>query len=1385
MSSGGAAAQAVPLGLQLPDLRMPALAAAHDPGSAIDLLSTLATAPGPPYGSKLSGGLAVRKGGVGVGTALPECWLQLLLRLQQAMGGAGDLGAAFLVPLLMGAQRVGAMLLAWPHTAAGHHTQPPLGLASPGALEALGACVAECCLGPMLPAVEQAAVAADAVASAASLSDLVSSLTSSLSTALSAELHVDLTVRLAVLPYKDAAGGVLFSASDATSASKTGMRVQPQSPSPYASPQMSTTSPRPAAASVFHDRMLPSPRPLAGGQGIPPPGRAQPAQPASLRGSSLRRRSGVTASTLCGPAAALAPPELPEDGAASTGGACAPVFLDTFGGASNSLPTAATGAAAAAAAAIAMPASALNTALSGCFADSIPLGPGLGGGRLAAQARGLGLGPAQWAPQSGALLSQQPALRAPAWKACPFTAASTLLSALLSGQAGGEVGPGSSQPGLEQLISAGQTATGSTSAAHFSSATVAAAPPRAALLNMRSQVVPDVPAFLHDPERPSKDVFSVVRRASQAAQGLASLVAISASWAPSAAMALLDTVATVTEGGGLGPAGEAELPALGLYIYSAVPLPYSLLVAARDRAAGLLRVLAPGAIRALMSWRPVGDQWAVLWGQALGVGGGGSVAAPLPSSSRMLTTHEGIGGSRGPAATGGSSPGGGGGLAGSTTAAGVRVLPVDAGSGRAGGGGAFQSLVASGPLPTPPPIPLSLTPLPSGTVVPVAAAGAGHYVSSGGAIGGGSAAFTSGRKALASCILDPTASASAESVFVPSNGTEHCTSPGRDQLTADPHSSAKRLTFNRLSVTGPAAPAAQTTVNNAASSSTSVGTPPPARRHLLSFLSTTTRRSSLGRGTTTCPVDGMARRSEFGRGSDAAGLELVGSGLGGCATAGAVPITAATEEEEAQWNLVEAETLSMLTETASDLGAVAQQHQMATLVSAFTTTLARSRTDADMFAMGSLHAEDDVRALTIRRAIGAGACSVVMLATLHAMSVAVKVILPLEDDSEQAAQPPPAGAEAQLPTWNFPASAPAAADDGPLASPDTSTGRDTGTSGDGASEEVAAKGHGPAAARATTLRRRKRLQALVRSARELAVLTSISHPNIVQVYSYCTRVVVEEPEPGRPQLRVVPMGAEPGAPMCSALIMECCDMGSLADSIDSGLFTKAARRAAASARANSSSSTGGGVPSAVALATAMSTAGTPILRAMYLTLLEVALALRHLHALNLVHGDVKPANVLLRSSATDPRGFTAKLTDFGFVSLVPNPAEREGGGGDLGPSRMEPVGTVTHMAPELFLRGSSLDSSIDCYAFGILMWEIYTGRAPYPQHADTDFAEVPARVTKEGLRPRFPADTPLHFKHLAQQCWAAGPSQRPTAAALVVRLQALLDASGGGAPADA
>lgn len=75
---------------------------------------------------------------------------------------------------------------------------------------------------------------------------------------------------------------------------------------------------------------------------------------------------------------------------------------------------------------------------------------------------------------------------------------------------------------------------------------------------------------------------------------------------------------------------------------------------------------------------------------------------------------------------------------------------------------------------------------------------------------------------------------------------------------------------------------------------------------------------------------------------------------------------------------------------------------------------------------------------------------------------------------------------------------------------------------------------------------------------------------------------------------------------------------------------------------------------------------------------EIAAALAYLHSQDLLHGDLTGGNILLASSDTDERGFSAKVADFGLSRTLGS----------------EPVdtgtyGTVTHMPPELLTTGTA------------------------------------------------------------------------------------------------
>lgn len=127
-------------------------------------------------------------------------------------------------------------------------------------------------------------------------------------------------------------------------------------------------------------------------------------------------------------------------------------------------------------------------------------------------------------------------------------------------------------------------------------------------------------------------------------------------------------------------------------------------------------------------------------------------------------------------------------------------------------------------------------------------------------------------------------------------------------------------------------------------------------------------------------------------------------------------------------------------------------------------------------------------------------------------------------------------------------------------------------------------------------------------------------------------------------------------------------------------------------------------------------------------------ALSSLHALGVVHRDVKSANVLIRTDDI------AKLTDFGIARFPAELAKQSGG--------MAP-GTGAYMAPEQVM-GTPLDARADLYAAGIVMFEMLTGITPFDDPGRTELAvraaqldEAPPPITQ--LVPGAPASLDLVF----------------------------------------
>ncbi len=95
--------------------------------------------------------------------------------------------------------------------------------------------------------------------------------------------------------------------------------------------------------------------------------------------------------------------------------------------------------------------------------------------------------------------------------------------------------------------------------------------------------------------------------------------------------------------------------------------------------------------------------------------------------------------------------------------------------------------------------------------------------------------------------------------------------------------------------------------------------------------------------------------------------------------------------------------------------------------------------------------------------------------------------------------------------------------------------------------------------------------------------------------------------------------------------------------------------------------------------------------------LDLADALTRAHRLGIIHRDLKPANVLLAADGT-PR-----LADFGLAHLAA--ASRLTRSGML-------MGTVDYLSPEA-CQGEPLDERADIWAFGVMLFEVLSGQAPF------------------------------------------------------------------------
>ncbi len=151
--------------------------------------------------------------------------------------------------------------------------------------------------------------------------------------------------------------------------------------------------------------------------------------------------------------------------------------------------------------------------------------------------------------------------------------------------------------------------------------------------------------------------------------------------------------------------------------------------------------------------------------------------------------------------------------------------------------------------------------------------------------------------------------------------------------------------------------------------------------------------------------------------------------------------------------------------------------------------------------------------------------------------------------------------------------------------------------------------------------------------------------------------------------------------------------------------------------------------------------------------IQLAEAVRAVHAEGLVHGDIKPANVIIE----EPQG-RAILMDFGTARDVVD-----------APVAIESTGTPLFMAPER-LSGRPASTAADVFALGATLASLATGRPAFRADSVGELQALHAR----GDRPRLEVHgIPRAYRRLVESMLAADPAARPSIDSVIARLERL------------
>ncbi|MEM9702666.1 MAG: FHA domain-containing serine/threonine-protein kinase, partial [Planctomycetota bacterium] len=152
---------------------------------------------------------------------------------------------------------------------------------------------------------------------------------------------------------------------------------------------------------------------------------------------------------------------------------------------------------------------------------------------------------------------------------------------------------------------------------------------------------------------------------------------------------------------------------------------------------------------------------------------------------------------------------------------------------------------------------------------------------------------------------------------------------------------------------------------------------------------------------------------------------------------------------------------------------------------------------------------------------------------------------------------------------------------------------------------------------------------------------------------------------------------------------------------------------------------------------------------------QAALGLAACHEANLIHRDVKPANLLVAADGT------VKVADFGLALLTDQAAVEFSLQMIFG---HDCLGSADYMAPEQSRDSVKIDVRADLYSLGCTLYSLLTARVPFPAKTGRDVLKAHRRAPVPDVRLKAP-EVPAEVAALVARLMAKDPDDRPASAA--------------------